>query len=281
LQDDSLVNWVREVHAELHVERLVERLEPLLGSEIDKQAVERELQQSTKAAAEWLAAQTVGLAGVAVGLLGGLVSALVKLAMFVIALYYFLADGVGFVRAAEHLIPVQPSYQRELIEKFNVTTRAVVVGTFMAAVSQGVTTGVLLYFFGFREFLVLWPLATFCSLIPVFGTALVWGPCALWLVAAGQWWSAFFLVALGASVVGSLDNVVRAYVLQTDAKLHPLLGFVCVLGGIQVMGLWGVFIGPLVASILHALIVIFNTELDELSKHRAAEQPPDDVAAVP
>jgi len=62
-------------------------------------------------------------------------------------------------------------------------------------------------------------------------------------------------------VIGTLDNIVRAYVLQSDTKLHPLLAFVSVLGGLQVMGLWGVFIGSVVACYLHVLIEISNEDV--------------------
>jgi hypothetical protein len=59
-------------------------------------------------------------------------------------------------------------------------------------------------------------------------------------------------------------------------KLHPLLAFVSVLGGIQVMGLWGIFIGPIVASCLHALIKIFNTELVAFSEEKQGRPTPDE-----
>ena len=52
---------------------------------------------------------------------------------------------------------------------------------------------------------------------------------------------------------GLLDNVIRTYVLQSNVKLHPLLAFVSILGGLQVMGLWGLFIGPIVAALLIAV----------------------------
>ena len=72
----------------------------------------------------------------------------------------------------------------------------------------------------------------------------------------------------GSVVVGTMDNVIRTYILQSDARLHPLLAFISVLGGLQMMGLWGVFIGPIVASCLHALVKIFNTELKEFSNEK-------------
>jgi hypothetical protein len=93
-----------------------------------------------------------------------------------------------------------------------------------------------------------------------------------------------FLVVVGTLVIGTADNVIRTFVLQADAKLHPLLAFVSVLGGVQVMGLWGIFVGPIVASCLQALVTIFNSELKELSKEKFSgliEVPPEAAARIP
>src|SRR5581483_4607294 len=65
-------------------------------------------------------------------------------------------------------------------------------------------------------------------------------------------------------VVGLLDNVVRTYVLNSDAELHPLLAFISVIGALQVLGLWGIFIGPIVACCLTALVKIIRQELNEV-----------------
>jgi hypothetical protein len=102
------------------------------------------------------------------------------------------------------------------------------------------------------------------------GTWLVWGPCALWLLWNGYWIQATLLALYGVVIVGVLDNVVRTYMLNTDTKLHPLLALISVLGGLQAMGLWGMFIGPIVASCLHALVQIFNHELAAYSQERLA-----------
>jgi len=105
-------------------------------------------------------------------------------------------------------------------------------------------------------------------LIPLAGTSLVWVPCVLWLAWQGQWMSVVLLSLYAIAIVGTLDNVVRTYVLNANVKLHPLLALISVLGGLQWIGLWGVFIGPIIASCLHALIEIFNTELRELAQER-------------
>ncbi|QDU40284.1 putative inner membrane protein [Maioricimonas rarisocia] len=216
--------------------------------------------------------RSLGLAGqtfdVLTGILATTVAVLLSLVIFVVALYYFLADGTVLIDATEELIPVHVEYQRQLRHEFATAVRSVVVATFLAAIVQGMATSVVLLLLGFGHFMVLTLLATVSALIPMAGTWLVWGPCAIVLFVQGHWIQATLLAIYGAAFVGVLDNVVRTYVLNTDIKLHPLLALISVLGGLQVLGLWGVFIGPIVASCLHALVRIFNHELVELSRQR-------------
>ena len=88
----------------------------------------------------------------------------------------------------------------------------------------------------------------------------------------------------GLLFVAMLDNLVKMYVLQNNADLHPLLAFISVIGALQVLGLWGIFIGPIVASCLFALIQIFNEELKAMAKEREAAAalpaPPDPIASA-
>ena len=206
--------------------------------------------------------------GILTGAAGAIIAALVGLMMYVVALYYFFADGPTMLLTAQKLIPVHAKYQRQLLDQFALVVRSVVVATFLAAFAQGVATTLALWFFGFDHLFVLLVLACVSALIPIAGTWLVWVPCAMILIASGHWFQALLLAAYGAAFVGFLDNVVRTYVLNNGTKLHPLLAFISILGGLQVMGLWGVFIGPIVASCLHALVKIFNHELFELAKEK-------------
>jgi hypothetical protein len=211
--------------------------------------------------------KTWSFAGVAPSLVGGLVTFCISALTFVVAYYYFLADGPVLLQGAQRLIPVQREYQQQLLRQFEQAVRGVVVATFAAALGQGLATGLGMQICGARQFFILSLVATLTALVPVLGTWLVWGPYALWLwLHEGDWVRASLLAAYGGVGVGLLDNVIRSYVLHSNVKLHPLLAFVSVLGGIQVLGLWGVFIGPVVASCLHALMKIVNTELLHMGK---------------
>ena len=227
-----------------------------------------------------LAFKTAGVVGSSLGsavnrtvdLLGAFVGALVALFVFTLALYYFFLDGPDMVCAVQALIPVEKSHQQELMQQFAGSVRAVVLATFLAAIGQGLATALALQCVGMGHFFLFAIIATFSALIPMAGTWLVWVPCALWLgFVDGSWGSATFLAVVGVGPIGMMDNVVRTWVLKNDTSLHPLLAFVSVLGGLQVMGLWGVFIGPIVACCLHSLIEIFNVELGEIAGQEAAE----------
>lgn len=219
-----------------------------------------------------VAIQTVSVIGQVLGqtpsLLAAMGALLIGIAAYAIALYYFFADGPDLILAAQTLIPIERQRQQELMDLFAASVRALVMATFLAAVGQGLATAIGMKVLGLGPFFLLLLAATLSALIPMAGTWLVWFPYACWLFWTGHWGAGIFLTVYGIGFVSMLDNVIRTYVLQSGTKLHPLLAVISVFGGLQVMGLWGVFIGPIVACCLHALLEIFNQEV------RIMSQPP-------
>lgn len=247
----------------------------LASNEAARQRLRERIDASLRATLRYVGTQTIGVLsevpGIAIGFVGRLVSLLVAIVMFAIGLYYFLCDGPELLETAEKLIPIQSDYQRELLDRFDLVVRAVVLSTFLSALAQGLLTTAALGLAGFHHLTLLFLLASLAAMIPMAGTPLVWVPCVLWLVFQDQaYWAAVLVSLFCVGVVGTVDNVIRTYILNTNARLHPLLAFVSVLGGLHVMGLWGVFIGPIVAACLHALIQIFNAEIKKLSTERSA-----------
>lgn len=252
----------------------LERIAPMIpGGLSDQQlkVLEQELTDSLRTLASRLAGTTFSIASSTVGMF---VSLAVAAGMFLTALYYFLADGPDILAAAEELIPLPVDHQRKLAARFAGTVRAVVTATFAASFAQGLATALALQVCGIGHFLIFLVVGSIASLIPLAGAWMVWGPCAIWLALQGHWAAAIGLSIWGIAVVGMLDNIVKMYVLQSEAELHPLIAFISVIGALQVMGLWGIFIGPIVASCLYALVQIFNIELKALAKDRESASLP-------
>jgi predicted PurR-regulated permease PerM len=108
---------------------------------------------------------------------------------------------------------------------------------------------------------VLWGLVTaLFSLIPIVGSAAVWGPTVIVLMIAGHWWKGLILLGWGAAVVGQIDGLVRPYVISERAKMNTLLVFFALLGGVKAFGVMGLFIGPVVLSVTLVVLEMLREE---------------------
>jgi predicted PurR-regulated permease PerM len=113
---------------------------------------------------------------------------------------------------------------------------------------------------------VLWGVVmAFLSLLPAIGSALVWFPVALYLLATGAVWQGLLLIAYGVLVIGLVDNLLRPLLIGMDTKLPDYLVLICTLGGIAIFGLNGLVIGPVIAAMFVATWDIFSNRT-EVSK---------------
>jgi predicted PurR-regulated permease PerM len=58
------------------------------------------------------------------------------------------------------------------------------------------------------------------------------------------------LLACGALVVSTIDNVLKTYLISGRTQLPPLILFFALLGGLRVYGVLGVFVGPLLLALV-------------------------------
>jgi predicted PurR-regulated permease PerM len=139
------------------------------------------------------------------------------------------------------------------------------------AVAQG-TLGAIGYAIAGLPSVVLWSVATsLFSMVPMAGAAAVWVTATLYLLAIGDWGKAIFMAAWGAGVISMADNIVRPWVLSGKVKLHTLLIFFSLLGGVRAFGIIGLFVGPIIVSVAMALLEILEEERREWEGRSSAE----------
>ena len=92
------------------------------------------------------------------------------------------------------------------------------------------------------------------SVVPVVGAPLVWVPVTIAVLIKGSYWKALFLVLWCSILVGSVDNVLRPYVVGAREKQHPVLIALAAIGGTYAFGALGILLGPLVVSLVAALL---------------------------
>jgi predicted PurR-regulated permease PerM len=204
----------------------------------------------------WLVSGTQNVLQRAAGFSGsfflGALDSLFSFAIMLFLLYFFLRDGDEMMARGRALIPLDDDRKERLFQQLSNVTRAIVVGTSLTALAQGVLIGIGFAIAELPSPVVFGVLAALLSMLPVGGAAFVWGPAALWLFFDGRWGYGIFLLAWGL-MLGGLDNVLRPMLISGRAKISALAVFIGVLGGIPAFGAIGVIAGPVVLSLVLAL----------------------------
>lgn len=199
-----------------------------------------------------------------------LAEAVVGLFVMLLATYYFFADGTQMVHELVRLTPLEGNRTQQLADQFADVTRAIVVAMLLSAVLQGLLIGVGYYVAGVDSLVLLTALTMMLTLVPVVGSAAIWAPVCLWLLAIeGRATAAVVLAVYCLAVAVCVDNVVKPWVLRGRSNLHPLLALLSILGGVQALGPIGIFVGPMVVAFLQTLLNMVHAELTALASKEA------------
>ncbi len=176
-------------------------------------------------------------------------------AMFILMLYtlfFFLRDGERIIKKIMYLSPLRTKQELSLYHKFTATASSTIRGTIFIGGIQGLLCGIALAVAGVDS-AVIWGIVTvFASVIPGFGSSIVWVPAALFLLLAGDIWQAIFVAAFGTFIISTIDNLLRPVLVGKDIQMHPLIILFSTLGGIAAFGISGFLIGPIIAALFLA-----------------------------
>jgi predicted PurR-regulated permease PerM len=202
-------------------------------------------------------------------LIAGTGQVLVGFAVMLFVLFFAFRDGQRTIDYVRHLLPLSRTQEDALLDRMRDVSRAVVLGTGVTAVAQGVAAMIAFAIVGIPA--LFWGTAlAVASLVPVVGTAVVWIPAVVYLVLAGKTGSAIFLAVWCVVVVGSLDNVLRPIVMGGRAGMPSLVVFFSVVGGIQLFGPMGIVYGPLVFGVCAVCIYTYELENAHFLRSQAA-----------
>ncbi|UTM56840.1 AI-2E family transporter [Photobacterium sp. CCB-ST2H9] len=202
------------------------------------------------------------LLNISAKLLGDATNFILSFMLMLFVLFFLLRDHKKIVSTLRHVLPLSRSQEDALLTEVEQVAKSAVMGSFLTALAQGVAGGFAMWLAGFPG--LFWgSMMAFASFIPVFGTALIWLPAALYLLLINQWEWAVFLVAWGIIVVGSIDNFVRPLLMQGNSGMNTLLIFFSILGGLHLFGLIGLIYGPIIFSVTLVLFKLYEVEFKD------------------
>jgi predicted PurR-regulated permease PerM len=193
-------------------------------------------------------------------IVGNLVSFFAEAVIAFFTLFFLFREGGSMKARAAAFLPLKPGQVERLFTGISNSIVANVYGCLAVGVAQGTLLSLAFWVLGLPS-PVLWGLVTaLFSLIPIIGSAAVWGPAVVVLLVSGHWWKGLLLLGWGAAVVGQIDSVVRPYVISERANMHTLLVFFALLGGVKAFGVMGLFIGPVVLSVTLVVLDMLREE---------------------
>jgi predicted PurR-regulated permease PerM len=203
----------------------------------------------------------------------GVGGALLSFAFTAFATFLLLRNGERLVAAISDLLPFERTRSEALLLRIREVVYASVYGVATIATIQGVLCGGMFWLLGVPA-AALWGLVTvFASMVPFVGTAAVWVPGTVYLLATGAWPKALVLGVWGAAVVSSVDNFLRPRLVAGRVRLSGVAMFVAMLGGLQAFGALGIIVGPvLFATAVAILDVLRETQLSHAVGVPTSEQ---------
>ena len=185
------------------------------------------------------------------------------------ATFFLLRDGERLGPAIVRALPLEPLAAERIALRFVTVVRATVKGSGVVALAQGALGAATFWIVGMPAALLWGLLMAIAALLPAIGPAIIWAPVAVYLLATSAIWQGVVVIASGVFVIGLADNILRPMLVGRDTGIPDWLVLVTTLGGIELVGLSGIVIGPLAGA-------MFITGWQILTEQRLAGKAPVD-----
>ncbi|WP_254530520.1 AI-2E family transporter [Natrinema gelatinilyticum] len=214
-------------------------------------AVQSELDGAFSSVAEVTLSRTIDLVTLGVDLVVGSI-------VFLFALYYLLRDGPAVVNWFRDVSPLDPRVFDELFAEVADVTRAVLRSHVLVALVQGVLGGLGLAILGVSYATTLGVVLVLVSVLPTIGIWLVWGPVTIAHAASSGLVRGAVVLGYGLVVLPVTDYYLRAFLVDRGTDLHPAVALLGGIGGLNLFGIVGLFVGPVVLASFKAVVTIVS-----------------------
>ena len=180
-----------------------------------------------------------------------------------LSMHFILRNWQRIALGAQETFPLRPDYTAGLLAEFRSVGRSTLLGTIGTGVARGRPRDVRLLDQRCAGAALLRrrQQRRVASLVPGIGATLVWAPVGTVLILVGHPGRGILELIWGAVMVGILaDYVIRPRLVGAAGHLPSIVTFAALLGGVQVFGLKGLIVGPVLMSLAIAVLRLYAIE---------------------
>lgn len=216
------------------------------------------LTERARSVAELAAAR---VANEAEGLVGALAMGLLACFFAMLTMHFMLRNWETVSLRAQETFPLRPDYTRGLFTEFRRVGRTTLMGTIVTGIAQGALATIGYWITGVPEAIFFGAATAVASLVPAVGTMLVWVPIGIVLILTGHPVSGIVELAWGSLLVVALsDYVIRPRLVGGESEVPSVVTFAALFGGVEVFGLKGLIVGPVLMSLSVAVLRLYASE---------------------
>lgn len=284
----SLVNEATSLYnqissGQINVGKMIHDMHSALPSSVQRFIAQYGLTDFERLRTEFGSSITSSLQSIAGRLLTvgqGALSFFAGLGVMLYLSFFLLRDGEHYGQLVRDALPLHHDTRDSLIQHFLLVVRATMRGTVVVAVVQGLLGGIIFSALGIEGALIWGVMMGFFSLLPAVGTGIIWVPTAIYLFATGAMGKASILVFCGVFIIGMVDNVLRPILVGRDTRMPDFVVLIATLAGLELFGLNGFVIGPVIAALFMAVwtqqrdrkLAMAQTEVDETATGEASAE---------
>jgi len=184
--------------------------------------------------------------------------------LMLLIIYYLLMDGNRLISFIIKLSPLPDEQDEKLIQKFKDMAGAILIGNGLGGLIQGVAGGVVFSLFGLKSPFLWGVIMGILAFLPIIGIGAIFIPAAIFLIFKGRVAAGIFFIVFYILLSGGVEYLLKPKLVGTRVKMHTLLVFFSIIGGLKLFGILGIIYGPLVTTAFLTLTDIYYTSYQEL-----------------
>lgn len=198
-------------------------------------------------------------------LVGSTFNVAIAIGIMYFLLYYMLVYSKQMKESIYDYIPLGNNNLKDIGKESVAMVRSNALGIPLVALAQGIVAIIGYFIFGVPDPFFWFVITAIGSMIPFVGTLIGIVPVVILMASTGDVAQAIGIAIYGVVVVGSTDNLIRLYVLEKLANVHPLVTLIGVIVGVPLFGFIGLIFGPLLISLFLLILKIYKQEYSEPS----------------
>ena len=189
---------------------------------------------------------------------------IVNFFFMLLIIFYLLIDSPRLLSFIVKISPLPEDQDQILIQKFKDIATAILLGNGLGGLIQGTLGGIVFAFFGLKSPFVWGVIMALLAFLPILGIGVVFVPAAILLFLQGRMTAGIFFLLFYIILSGGIEYFFKPKLVGQRVRMHTLIVFLSIIGGLKLFGILGIIYGPLIVTAFLTLSEIYLASYQQM-----------------